>query len=317
MAEHEPITAVGRAGEGNMNCTLRVRTDRRSVIVKQARPWVEKYPQFAAPWDRALREADFYRLVLQAPEAAALMPALLAADAGSRLLVLQDLGDAGDYTDLYLGATLDPSELTTLARYLAALHGVRAESPAPPLANREMRALNHAHLFDLPLRPGGGPDLDAITPGLADVAEDLRADAALRAEVKRLGKAFYLEDGPCLIHGDFFPGSLVRTPAGPRVIDPEFGFFGRAEFDVAVFLAHLLLAEQPSAIVSAWLEMNRDTADESLVLPLAGVEIIRRLIGYAQLPLRCGLATRTRLLRHAAELIWNPALASARGLITA
>ncbi|HMO65541.1 MAG TPA: hypothetical protein PKE47_10045, partial [Verrucomicrobiota bacterium] len=90
-----------------------------------------------------------------------------------------------------------------------------------------------------------------------------------------------------------------------------------AEFDVGVFLARLLLGEQPPAMVSAWLEINRDTADESLVLPLAGVEIIRRLIGYAQLPLRCGLATRTRLLRHAAELIWNPALASARGLITA
>lgn len=305
----ERITDLRPAGEGNMNCTLRIRTDRRSFIVKQARPWVEKYPQFAAPWDRALREAEFYRLVQRAPEAAALMPALLAADAKARLLVVQDLGNEGDYTDLYHGRRLTGAELTTLSRYLGALHGIRADSPAPPLVNREMRALNHAHLFDLPLRPGGGPDLDAITPGLAEVAEELRADAALRAEVKRLGEAFYLADGPCLIHGDFFPGSLVRTSEGPRVIDPEFGFFGWAEFDVAVFLAHLLLAEQPPAVVQAWLEASRGAAgrDESLVRQLAGVEILRRLIGFAQLPLRCGLEAKTRLLRQAAGLVREPA----------
>lgn len=308
FARDEPVMDVRRAGEGNMNCTLRVRTDRRTVVVKQARPWVEKHPQFAAPWDRALREAEFYRLAAQAPAAAARMPALLAADAESRLLVFQDLGDAGDYTDLYNGGALEPSELATLARYLAALHGVRSGSPASPLANREMRALNHAHIFDLPLRPGGGPDLDAITPGLADVAEELRAEDALRAEVKRLGETFYLADGPCLIHGDFFPGSLVRTPDGPRVIDPEFGFFGRPEFDVAVFLAHLLLAEQPPAVISAWLEANRGVGDEALVRQLAGVEIIRRLIGYAQLPLRCGPEQKAGLLWRAAALVQEPAV---------
>lgn len=306
LGRDERVTDVRRAGEGNMNCTLRVCTDRRSVIVKQARPWVEKYPQFAAPRDRALREAEFYRLVRQVPEAARLMPALLVADPASRLLVLEDLGDAGDRTDLYHGGTLEPLELAALARYLAALHRVRSGSPTPPLANREMRALNHAHIFDLPLRPGGGPDLEAITPGFAAVAEQLRAEAGLRAEVKRLGEAFYLADGPCLIHGDFFPGSLVRTPEGPRVIDPEFGFFGRAEFDVAVFLAHLLLAQQPPAITAAWLEANRGAADESLILQLAGVEIIRRLIGFAQLPLRCGLETKKRLLRRATALVREP-----------
>lgn len=311
LAADEQVAGVRRAGEGNMNCTLRVRTDRRSFIVKQARPWVEKYPQFAAPWDRALREAEFYRLAAQVPEASAMMPALLAADHDARVLILEDLGDGGDYTDLYHGRRLELSQLTALSQYLAALHAVRAGSAPLPLANRDMRALNHAHIFDLPLRPGGGPDLEAITPGLGFVAEALREDAALRAEVKRLGATTYLADGPCLIHGDFFPGSLVRTPGGPRVIDPEFGFFGRAEFDVAVFLAHLLLADQPAATVAAWLEAHRAATgcDESLVLQLAGVEIIRRLIGYAQLPLRCGLERKNGLLGRAAGLVREPVAA--------
>ena len=46
-----------------MNCTLRVTTTRRSFILKQARPWVEKYPQIAAPVERARVEAAFYAAV--------------------------------------------------------------------------------------------------------------------------------------------------------------------------------------------------------------------------------------------------------------
>ena len=47
-SEHRP------RGEGNMNYTLRVRTNGRSIILKQARPWVEKYPVIDAPDERAV-----------------------------------------------------------------------------------------------------------------------------------------------------------------------------------------------------------------------------------------------------------------------
>src|SRR4051812_21791268 len=48
----ERVVTVARAGDGNMNLTLRVTTPARSVIVKQGRPWVEKYPQIPAPTER-------------------------------------------------------------------------------------------------------------------------------------------------------------------------------------------------------------------------------------------------------------------------
>ncbi|MBK8314154.1 MAG: hypothetical protein IPL01_09085 [Acidobacteria bacterium] len=55
----ERVISAGKAGEGNMNYTLRVETSDRSFILKQARPWVEKYPQVSAPWDRAIVEGSF------------------------------------------------------------------------------------------------------------------------------------------------------------------------------------------------------------------------------------------------------------------
>lgn len=309
LAAGEIAKSAVRAGDGNMNCTVRVTTNLRSFIVKQSRPWVEKYPQFSAPWDRACREAEFYQLVAGLPDVARMLPELLHFDAASRLLVLEDLGTAKDYTGVYRGETFSADEIGMLAKFLSALHGAFDQDDAPSLlTNREMRELNHAHIFAIPLAADNGLDLDTITMGLTGAAELLKSDPEYGREVERLGREVYLADGPCLLHGDFFPGSLVRTTDGPRVIDPEFGFFGRPEFDVAVLVAHLLLANQP---VELRTQLRRDYLaptgfDDGLMLRLAGVEIMRRLIGYAQLPIGYGLERKRELLELSQDLVLEP-----------
>jgi 5-methylthioribose kinase len=57
----ERIRSVEKPGEGNMNCVLRVITSHRRFIVKQARPWVEKYPQIPAPVERSAVEALYLK----------------------------------------------------------------------------------------------------------------------------------------------------------------------------------------------------------------------------------------------------------------
>ena len=59
----EQVKTLEKPGEGNMNFVLRVHTSwNRSFIIKQARPWVEKFPQFAAPVERVAVEATFFKL---------------------------------------------------------------------------------------------------------------------------------------------------------------------------------------------------------------------------------------------------------------
>lgn len=297
----EDVVAAAPAGAGNMNCTMRVRTGRRSLIVKQARPWVEKYPQFAAPPQRSRREVEFYRLAAAHGTLAAGLPALLHDDGRSGVLVLEDLGGAGDYTDLYRGAVLTSGESVRIARWLGALHRACSGPPEPGLlSNREMRALNHQHIFELPLRSGHGLDLDRFTPGLESAACAWRDDVRLGAAAEELGR-LYLEDGGCLVHGDFFPGSILRTPAGPRFIDAEFAHFGRAEFDVGVWLAHLCLTGQArEAEEDFWCAYARPADfDAGLARRFAGIEVIRRLLGYAQLPLAADLPRKLGLLEAA------------------
>ncbi len=317
LARGETLLTAGKAGEGNMNCTVRVTTDRRSVIVKQARPWVEKYPQFAAPWDRALREMEFFTLVGSHAPVAVRMPRLLHADEVARVLVLEDLGCDGDYSDVYQCAVFSRVEVDTLSAWLGALHReFRAPSAHVGSANREMRRLNSQHMFFIPLQPENGLDLDAIAPGLADEARSLRHDSQFVAEINRLA-AIYLADGPCLLHGDFFPGSLLRTSRGPFVIDPEFTFFGPAEFDVGVFVAHLLLSQQPAVVIERFLAgyVGPIEFDQPLMLRFAGMEVMRRLIGYAQLPFSTELASKSSMLTQARTLVVAPSMDSVCGSV--
>src|SRR3954471_450338 len=206
---------IARAGAGNMNLALRVSTPRpRSFVVKQARPWVEKYPHIPAPFDRTLVEAAFYEAVRPEPRVASRMPALLHVDGADHILVLEDVGREGDFTTMYADSAMPSPVLGALLDWLRDLARVPFPDAArAALANRAMRALNHEHIFVFPLREANGHDLDAITPGLAAAARELARDEAYRDAVHAVGDR-YLADGRALVHGDFFPGSWLKDAGG-------------------------------------------------------------------------------------------------------
>jgi 5-methylthioribose kinase len=180
------------------------------------------------------------------------------------------------------------------------------------LANRDMRALNHEHMFALPLREANGLDLDAytLTPGLDAAAAPLKADTTYGQAVAALGERYLHEEGDSLLHGDFFPGSFLQTAAGVRVIDPEFCFCGDAELDLGVFAAHLLLAGEPAVRAESIFSLYRSAGGHfsaPLARQYAGVEIMRRLIGVAQIPtLQASLARKTGWLALSRRLVLEP-----------
>ena len=304
LAAERTVSSITVAGEGNMNFTRRVTLDdRSSLILKQSVPFVARYPSIPAPLHRLLSEVAFYRAIADSAAVSARMPRLLQVDEQLNLAVFEDLGESQDLTCIYGGEPLRDTQRDELLDWLSDLHALRfGSTPSTSstrmdphravLANREMRALNHAHIFAIPLQNELAPDADTFTPGLARVARALRADAEYCKRVQQLGQC-YLADGEHLLHGDFYPGSWLRNDAGVKVIDAEFAFFGCAEFDVGVFMAHLLLAQV------AWPEVEQSSQryrahaefDHGIAAAFAGVEVMRRLLGIAQLPLALGLGT--------------------------
>lgn len=307
----ELIRECGPAGDSNMNLVLRVRTDRRSIVVKQGRPWVERYPQIPAPADRTGVEHEWYTLVGGVADLAAAVPTVLGYDPVERVLCLSDLGTGGELSRVYAGTALTEQQAGALVDWLGRLHATFVDDDrARRLVNRQMRVLNHEHIFAVPVTGMGAPDADRVLSGLGRLARQLRADTAFTARIAALGE-LYLGAGTTLLHGDFFPGSWLATAGGTvSVIDPEFGFFGPPEWDVGVMLAHLAMADQPDGLTTLVRERYVATTafDWALADAFAGAEITRRLLGVAQLPLRADLARAGALLDTARQLVTGRAV---------
>ena len=297
------LTSLVPAGEGNMNVTLRAIWNESSVIVKQSRPFVAKYDFIPAPVERIEFESAFYEAVQGVPQLSAHMPQRLGWLPEQHVLILEDLGASADATDYYTSRSHEQfiAFSQPLLAWLADLHRLPTEGvDGQRFRNRKLRELNHAHIFEIPFQATPAIDLDAVCPGLEAASRRVRTSGDVQRRSRELG-ALYLSDGTHLLHGDFYPGSWLRTTRGPMVIDPEFCFLGPAEFDMGVFIAHAQMIGLPDALqlVRQHYASSDESVDWALVQQFAAIEVLRRLLGVAQLPLQIDLPQRTRLIETA------------------
>lgn len=306
----ESVVDVGLAGEGNMNCTLRVSVKSpdgiaRSLIVKQSRPWVEKYPAIAAPVDRALFELQFYHHVASFNDISSQMPKLIGGDPKNYALCLQDISGASDMTDAYQNATLPIEEAS---RWISRLHAIEIENDDEErFRNISLRQINHEHIFVIPFAESIPVDLDAITSGLEACRRELVCNDFVRRTAAELGNQYLHSLGGDktqrrLLHGDYYPGSFLRQRSMDVdladkffVIDPEFCFVGPPEFDLGVLLAHAVFCgHAPDDAIEEIASHYSDSAqlDQGLWVGFAAIEILRRLLGVAQLPIDVDLVQK-------------------------
>ncbi len=304
IAPTDSLLSLSIPGEGNMNYVLRAEfRDSPSLILKQARPWVEKYPQFDAPTERGRVEKQFLEVASAYDELSAYVPTLMGYDAGSNILAQEDLKDAQDMMYIYSeGNSVSEREINEVIGFANRLSAIEFYDDFPD--NLEMRKLNHQHIFDLPFQIGNGFELDFIQPGLEELSKPLKADEELKSKVYALGES-YLGPGKYLLHGDLYPGSILTSSSSLYVIDPEFSFVGPPEWDIAVFIAHLILAKtEPDLVNNAIDNFEKPKGfNTSRFCGFIGVEIIRRLIGIAQLPVSLTLEEKEGLLDDASILI--------------
>ncbi len=299
--KNEKILEIEKPGEGNMNLVLRIKTNERSFIVKQSREFVQKYPQILAPIERVEVEAYFYKTIEKNKILSDKMPRILAFYPAHYLLVLEDLGNNTDFTFLYQkNHNIADNEVIELTQYLSELHQIK---PLGYPDNAELKTLNHFHIFDFPFDINNDFDLEQIQIGLSEIAKPIINDTELKKRIQFLGE-IYLSKGNCLIHGDFYPGSWLKTNDGIKIIDPEFSYLGKPEFDLGVFMAHLLIAQKKESINTLLVKYQKSfNFDVKLMFGFAGVEIMRRLLGVAQLPIQLDLAQKKALLEEAKNLI--------------
>jgi len=297
--KRESIDQISVPGEGNMNVVLRIETNMRSIILKQSRPYVQKYPSIPAPLDRIDVEYQFYKS-LQGQPISNHLPEVIAYDSTDHLLLMQDLGKVSDMTRLYSDQHFDANDLQVLVEVLSGVHSIAVSSQYPE--NLALRRLNHQHIFVLPFMEDNGFDLDDVQPGLQVLSKHYKEDQKLKSTISKIGE-LYLNSGDVLLHGDYYPGSWMKVDEEVFVLDPEFSFVGFREFDLGVMIAHLLIATNDLDIIGQALDQYQPSYDLKLVKQIAGIEITRRIIGLAQLPLERSIEEKKDLLDMAYSLI--------------
>lgn len=307
LADNEKVEAVEKPGEGNMNFTLRCRTSsNQSFILKQSRDFVEKFPQVPAPAERVLREAEFYESIKSDSNLSSRTPTISEVDKENHIIMMEDLGESSDYTFLYQeGKTIAETELKEIMHFIADLHSnFTTENCSNIIQNKEMRKLNHEHIFKFPFQNDNGMNLDDVLPGLEEVKQNIIIQDGLQQALQELGE-IYLADGKHLLHGDYFPGSWLNTKSGFKIIDPEFCFFGPKEFEIGVCMAHLYLAQQPHVFIQKAMDFYKEKApfDDVLMMKFMAVEMMRRILGLAQLPINQTLEERKALVERGVMML--------------
>jgi 5-methylthioribose kinase len=300
-------------GEGAGVATIRITTDGGAtrILRQPGTDTPDDTRHVPPPADRLAIEGEFYRLVQDWPAVSDRMPACLGADRTERLVALEDLGAAAPLANLYMGAHLRPEDVDALCAYLVALHGIPADTYVQDVLLRDgVRLAQHAERFEDPMSAARVEALAARVPRLDRQVDALRTDVHIRAAMRDIGSRF-LEGSGTLLHGDFRPARWMPSPRGLRVLSPGLASTGPAALDLGYFVAHLMLAGQPHALVSGVLSRyRRDTAVDLMdVSACVGLEIIRGRLGRDPVPglpsadrLEAELEYATRLLRGRATV---------------
>lgn len=322
---------VEEIGDGNINYVYRVCTPDRStsVIVKQGLPWVriigESWPLLLV---RVRIEAE--TLQFEADCAPELVPALYHFEEARSAIVMEDIGDHRNLRHAFLERASLPQLGQQMGHFLAttlyrssdlALDAHDKKARVARFTNPDQCKITEDLFF---VDPFCDHERNSINPALRSDAEALWQDAALKVEVAELKQRF-LSTPEALLHGDLHAGSIFVREDSTKVIDPEFGFFGPAGFDIGSWLAALWLAacahtelegdrrdyvaQLRAQAVASWESFAREyreqaahTSDASFAAPGVAERLLSRILrdalGYAG----CELIRRTIGLAHVLEL---------------
>ncbi len=318
------------AGDGNINWVRRARIGpigapvtappTRTLVLKQARGTLERFPEYAVTTERIVFEARYYDRV-RPLDRTGICPEVLDFDERERVLVLEDLGSAERLDHALARGPAAAPELVRAARalggFLGAVHAATAAdaSLAGRFANDDMRRLHGDHVFALPFRPNEFP----LSPALRGRAQTVWADAAL-VSLADAAYARYLEPRGALVHGDVQAGNVLLLPnAGPKLLDAEIAHLGDPAFDVGILLAHLVLDAvargEPRAAAplvegtwAAYAAAESASCGTRLddAVRYAGIELLRRTLGAARVAAVASDEAGLRVLDTALRWIRRP-----------
>ncbi|MBC7001048.1 S-methyl-5-thioribose kinase [Photobacterium sp. BZF1] len=240
---------VSEVGDGNLNLVFIVEGIDKTIVVKQALPYVRAAGE---SWQLSLTRAYFEYNVLDVEARFAghgLVPEVYFYDKNMAIFAMEFLhphiilrkeliagnkfsGLAED-VGLFLAKTLfNTSDIGMNAEDKKALVSMFA-------ANHELCKITEDLIFTEPYFDAErnnwtSPQLDE------DVKRVWQDQEMIQVAMKYKFK--FMTEAQALLHGDLHSGSIMVTETDTKVIDPEFGFMGPMAFDIGNYIGNLMMA---------------------------------------------------------------------------
>ncbi|WP_414054739.1 S-methyl-5-thioribose kinase [Macrococcus equi] len=247
LFDAEDTLTVDEIGDGNLNYVFRVSNGTKSIIVKHSGVVARISDEFKLSTDRTIREGKL--LKVHGEIVPHLVPHIYAIDETMKCVIMEDLKD---YTVLRQGLIdghIYPNIGKDLGTYLAetlintsdfVLNAKDKKALQKETINPELCEISEDLVFTEPFYDNFSRN--EVSNALAPFVEQLLYnDETLKLAVAE-AKLKFLNKSQSLIHGDLHSGSVFVNETSTKVIDPEFGFYGPAGYDVGNVLAHLFFA---------------------------------------------------------------------------
>ncbi|WP_338804837.1 S-methyl-5-thioribose kinase [Xenorhabdus griffiniae] len=239
---------IQEVGDGNLNLVFIVSGKEKTIVVKQALPYVRAAGE---SWPLSLVRAHFeyHALIEEKKVAKEYVPDVYFYDEKMSLFVMEYLPQHIILRNRLIAGEKLPHLAEDIGIFLAntLFHtsdiGMAAKDKKDLTArfakNHELCKITEDLIFTEPYFNAERNNWTA--PQLDDEIYAIWQDRALIQAAMQY-KYQFMTQAQALLHGDLHSGSIMVTPNSTKVIDPEFSFMGPMAFDIGNYIGNLLMA---------------------------------------------------------------------------
>lgn len=238
---------IRELGDGNLNLVFLVESSEKSLIIKQAVPYLRVV---GTSWPLTVERSYFesQALKIQSQCAAQYVPAVYHTDRTLGLIIMEHLSEHIIMRKGIVKGIYYPQFSESIAAFMAHTLfytsdlALKADKKKALMglfcANVELCKITEDLIFTDPYYKATTNRW--TTPELDTTVQQIQNHEGLKIAISEL-KDKFLNSPQALIHGDLHTGSIMLNQDDMRVIDPEFAFYGPMGFDIGMLLANLLM----------------------------------------------------------------------------
>ena len=238
---------ISEIGDGNLNFVYIVKSHKKSIILKQAVPYLRCVGK-DYPLSRVRMTFEIEALLMQKKICPDFVPEIYYSSHEMSVVIMQNLNTHNILRGEMIKRVQFPLLSEHISTFLADtlfyttdfyLTSKEKKENLKKFINIELCSITEDFIFTHPFEDNAtneyNPKLDMKH------VKKFREDKYVKAYILKM-KHKFMTNGQALLHGDLHSGSIMLNKDETYVIDPEFAFYGPIGFDVGIYLANLIMS---------------------------------------------------------------------------